>query len=166
MSDDDRYCSNCRAELPPNADSCPECGVYAGDVFDGRIRREKKPSSWGFWTFVLLLAIGAAAYAVWMNVRPERQAPREVAPETRVVKDRPGGARKAKGASVNEAEAIRLLRRHLVETKNINNDCLALLSAGNRKGGYVFNVYDRCGDVRLGRWRVDGKSGAVSAASS
>lgn len=166
ITDDERYCSNCRAELLPKADSCPACGVYAGDVFDGKIRREKKPSSWGFWVFVLLLAMIAAGYAVWMNVRPEKAPPRETPPETRVVKDRPGGARKARGAAVSQAEAIRLLRRHLVTAKNIKNDCLALLSAGDRKGAYVFNVFDRCGDVRLGRWRVDAKTGEVSAASS
>lgn len=135
--------------------------MYAGDIFDGKMPREKKPSSWGFWTFVLLLAMGAAGYAVWMNVRPDRPARREVAPQTRVVKDRPGGARKAKGATINEAEAIRLLRRHLVETRNVKNECIALMRTGDKRS-YVFNVYDGCADVRLGKWRVDGKSGAVS----
>lgn len=157
----ERYCSNCRAELPPKGDSCPACGVYAGDVFDGKMPREKKPSSWGFWTGMLLLACVAAGYAVWMNKRPEKpSAPKATPPEVRVVRDRPGGARRAAGAKVTEAEAVRLLRRHLVETRNIKNDCLAIMSAGGK--GYVFNVYDRCAEVRLGKWTVDAKSGEVA----
>ncbi|HEX2059924.1 MAG TPA: hypothetical protein VHK90_04225 [Thermoanaerobaculia bacterium] len=161
----ERYCSNCRAELPPKADACPACGVYAGDIFDGKMPREKKPSSWGFWAGMLLLACVGAGYAVWMNRRPEQvPARKETPPEVRVVRDRPGGARRAAGAKVTEAEAIRLLRRHLVTTRNVKNECLAILSAGG--GAYVFNVYDRCGEVRLGKWKVDTKTGAVSAASS
>lgn len=158
----ERFCSNCRAELPDKADACPECGVFAGDLFDGKMPREKTPSNWGFWAAMLLLASIAAGYAVWMNRRPEKPVRKEKPPEVRVVGDRPGGARRAPGAKVTEAEAVRLLRRHFVATRNIKNECLVTMSAGGEK--YVFNVFDRCADVRLGRWKVDAKTGDVKAA--
>lgn len=152
---EERYCSNCRTELPQKADSCPSCGVFAGDVFDGKIRKPRQPSSWGFWGAMLIFTIAAAAYAVWMNIRPDPDAPvKPKAPEVRVVRDRPGGARRARGASVTEAEAVRLLRRHIVTSRGLKNECLAVMGNGSSKGTYVFTAYDQCGDVRLGKWRV------------
>ncbi len=162
---DDRFCSNCRAALPEETDSCPECGVYAGDLYDERVHRPKTRIR----LFATLLAITliAAGAAVWWNARhalPEAKTPAAETPPVRVVGDRPGGARRAPGALVNEAEALRLVRRHLVETTGVRADCLAMLGQGFRDGGYVANVHDRCASTRLGRWRVDGKSGEVKRA--
>jgi hypothetical protein len=65
---------------------------------------------------------------------------------------------------VNEAEAIRLVRRHLVETTGVRSDCVALLGQGFRDDAYLFNAHDRCTSTRLGRWRVNGKTGDVARA--
>jgi hypothetical protein len=164
----DRYCSNCRAELPPKVDACPACGVFAGDVFDERSLRPR--TRWGFLVAFLVIAALAAAWFFIPNrpeiswqrepVKPAKPAP----PATRVVKDRPGDARRAPGATVNEAEAIRLLRRHLASTTDITNGCLVVMSHGARDGAYFLTAYNRCEKIRIGRWRVDGKSGAVALA--
>jgi hypothetical protein len=45
-----------------------------------------------------------------------------------------------------------------VATKGIANDCIALIGESGRPE-YAFAVFDRCTRVRLGRWRVDPKSG-------
>lgn len=162
---DDRFCSNCRAPLPKEAESCPECGVYAGDLYDERVHRPKTR----FRLFATLLAIAliAAGAAVWWNARqalPEEKTSASETPAVRVVGDRPGGARRAPGAVVNEAEALRLVRRHLVETTAVRADCLAMLGHGFHDGGYIVNAHDRCASTRLGRWRVDGESGEVARA--
>lgn len=162
---EDRFCSNCRAELPEDADSCPECGVYAGDLYDERVHRPK--TRFALFAVLLALAVIAGGAAVWWNARdalPEKRAKPAEAPSVRVVGDRPGGARRAPGAVVNEAEAIRLVRRHLVETTGIKADCVALLGQGFRNGSYTVNAHDRCASVRLGRWRVNGETGAVAQA--
>jgi hypothetical protein len=162
---DDRFCSNCRAALPKDADSCPECGVYAGDLYDERVHRPK--TRFTLFAALLALALLAGGAAVWWNTRhglPEKKPKAAEVPSVRVVGDRPGGARRAPGAVVNEAEAIRLVRRHLVETAGVRADCVAILGQGSRNGSYLVNAHDRCASTRLGRWRVDGKSGAVARA--
>jgi len=164
-STDDRLCSNCRAALPEDAESCPECGVYAGDLYDERVHRPK--TRFRLFATLLALALSAGGAAVWWNARnalPEKRAKGAEPPPVRVVGDRPGGSRRAAGAVVNEAEAIRLVRRHLVETTGIRGNCVALLSRGSSKGAYLVNAHDRCTSTRLGRWRVDGKTGAVERA--
>lgn len=164
----ERYCSNCRAELGPKDDACPACGVFAGDLFDERSLRPR--TRWGY---VLAFLVVAALAATWFLIpnRPDIPWQREPAkpakpapPQTRVVKDRPGDARRAAGATVNEAEAIRLLRRHLASTTDIANACLVVMSHGPSKGDYFFTAYNRCENTRIGRWRVDGKSSAVTLA--
>lgn len=161
MRDVERYCSNCRAELPAGADSCPACGVFAGDVFDGTWPR--KQTNTRLWLILLALALLAAAGAIWFERSSARTdgGPRVPVPSTRVVSDRPGGSRRARGAKVTEAEAVRLLRRRVVEEKSIANDCIAVIGERDRPD-YSFNVFDSCARVRLGRWRVDPKSGEVS----
>jgi hypothetical protein len=168
---DERYCSNCRAELTDRADACPECGVYAGDLFDERSLRPRTRRS--FVVALLVVVVIAAAVLVWlrMPVRPalpwqqKEPAPIQASPTSvRVVHDRPGGARRAVGAEINEAEAMRLLRRHLASMKSIPTACLVVMSHEPRAGDYFFTALNRCDSIRLGRWRVDGKSGAVTLA--
>ncbi len=165
MTAEDRFCSNCRAELPEVATSCPECGVYAGDLYDERVQRPK--TRFALFATLLALALIAGGAAVWWNTRnafPEKKTTTPETPSVRVVGDRPGGVRRAPGADVNEAEAIRFVRRHLVETLGVKADCVAILGQGNRNGAYLVNAHDRCASTRLGRWRVDGKTGAVTRA--
>ncbi len=57
--EDARYCSNCRAELPEDVDSCPECGVYAGDLFDERSLRPRTRR--GFWWALIAAIVEAVA---------------------------------------------------------------------------------------------------------
>jgi hypothetical protein len=160
-----RFCSNCRAELPLNAEACPACGVFAGELYDERMHRPKtRFKLFAGWLVIALLAGGAA---VWFNAQrslPDRKQTVRQTPRTRVVGDRPGGARRAAGAKISEAEAIRLVRRHLVTTNGIRNDCIVLLGAGFSGGGYVVNARDHCTSTRLGKWRVDAKTGAVTKA--
>ena len=162
---DDRFCSNCRAELPKKATECPSCGVYAGDLYDERVHRPKTRAA--LFGTLLVVAVLAGGAAIWWNERdklPPREKPAADAPPVRVVGDRPGGARRTKGAKVNEAEAILLVRRHLVATMGLRSECVALLGRGSDRGAYVVTAHDRCTSTRLGKWRVDGKSGAVSRA--
>lgn len=162
----ERFCSNCRAELPPKADACPECGVFAGDVFDERSLRPRTRKS--FFVALIVVIAAVAAVSAYLSIpKPEPPpAPKSAPPSTRVVGDRPGGARRATGAKVTEAEATRLLRSHLASTTTITNTCLVVMSHGASKGAYFFTAYNRCDNVRLGRWSVDGKTGEVALAKS
>jgi len=164
---EERFCSNCRAALPDDADSCPACGVYAGDLYDERVHRAK--TRYKLFGALIALALIAAGAAVWWNARgglPGRKPPATAAPSVRVVHDRPGTTQRAAGAKINEAEALRLVRRHLVTTTGISADCIAILGAGSHHGAYIVIAQDRCTSTRLGRWRVDGKNGAVTRAGT
>ncbi|MFL6244914.1 MAG: hypothetical protein ACJ74H_02735, partial [Thermoanaerobaculia bacterium] len=162
-----RFCSNCRAELGPKDDACPACGVFAGDVFDERSLRPRTRRVF-LLVFIVVIALAAAWFLIPTRFLKREPAPaaKPAPPSTRVVHDRPGGARRAAGASINEAEAIRLLRGHLASTMTINSSCLVVMSHGPSKGDYYFTAYNRCDNVRIGRWRVDGKSGAVELAKA
>lgn len=152
---EERYCSNCRAELPEGAASCPACGVYAGDVFDGRLPREKKRrGSWILFFSLVLLAV--ALFLFWPRTEKIPHAPLPV----RVVKDRPGVSHRAPGASVSEAEAMMALRRAL--SASARDECIALIAKGFRDGGYQISASDSCEHRPLGQWRVDGKSRSVT----
>jgi hypothetical protein len=135
-------------------------------VFDGQHRKPRtKPR--GLFFGLLVVAILAGAVWLFLRMRESEEAtrePRPVPPSTRIVTDRPGGSRRARNARVSEAEAVRLLRRHLVEQRQIRNECLAMVSHGSRDGGYTFTVVNSCDEVRLGRWRVNIETGAVSPA--
>lgn len=124
-------------------------------VFDGRLPGRSRR---GMWAAVLIAVMLAVAATGWIMLTRE-PLPAEPVP-LRVVADRPGGARRAPGATINEAEAIRLLRRHLVTT-GLAVDCLVIKSEGQQSGTYLLSAFNRCEDTRLGRWSVDGKTGQV-----
>ena len=162
---DERYCANCRAVIPPGNDVCPSCGVYAGDVFDGRLPKktsggQRAASGWPFISVVLIVAVGAGAW--WWYTR-YAQIPQPDTGPIRVVGDRPGGARRPAGAGMSEPEAILTLRHFFAAQPDaIKSDCLAVMSRGYSSGSYNFDIVDSCARTRLGRWRVNAKTRAVS----
>lgn len=161
---EEQFCAHCRDVIPIGSERCPQCGHLAGEIFDGRVV-ETAPRGDAFLYVLVLLLLAAGAYFWW--TRQQRAVETVTRPEplpVRVVGDRPGGARKAPGASFSEAEAIRLLRRHLVEA-GTKSECLAISSQGADQGNYRFTAVDGCADVRMGRWRVDARSGSVSRES-
>jgi hypothetical protein len=168
-TEEERFCSNCREELPRDATACPACGVFAGDVFDGKVRRKREPrKSGGILGIVLLLIVAGAAWWWWTTQHPVGAPATTAVAEKpiRVVGDRPGGVRRARGAKLNEAEAILTLRRKLAAQHQLKNECIAVLSHGNERGAYVLSAVDSCAGTKLGRWRVDAQSGAVRAGNS
>jgi hypothetical protein len=154
---EERYCVNCRAELPGGASACPQCGTYAGDVFDGQVPKPKRRG--GAWVVLILVAAGAlAALRPWRYLKTQAAAEK---PSTRVVSVRPGGARRAPNAKLSEPEAMLTLRRHLT-SDSVRADCLVISSQGWRETSYRLTALDRCAGTRLGRFRVDVKSGEVT----
>src|SRR5687767_12241282 len=120
----ERYCASCRASLPRSASSCPKCGTFAGDVFDGR--KPKPPFRLPNWLPLLfVLALLGGGWYYWQS-RPQSSAPPPDSGPATVVGQRPGGSRRAPGAAINEAEAIRVLRRSLAT--RIRTDCLVVSS--------------------------------------
>lgn len=159
----ERYCSNCRAEIPRREEVCPACGTFAGEVFDGKLPGRRRRFRWIF-GFLAIAGITGAAGMMLLQRRAqptELTTPRPVA----VVTDRPGGSRRAAGAVVNEAEAIRLVRRHLV-AKGIRNECIAISSQGVRGKEYRLTAVDSCEQTRLGRFVVDGRTQGVRSAGA
>jgi hypothetical protein len=162
---DERYCTNCRALIPAGANTCPACGVYAGDVFDGRLPKAsgKRRAASG-WLFVFLIVIAAAGAGWWYLNRSA--VPRPDSGPIRVVGDRPGGARRPAGAKINEAEAVLTLRHYFAsQPQPVKSKCIAVIGHGYRDGYYSFDAVDSCARTKLGRWRVDAKTGAVTSAS-
>gem|GEM_PF-2363805 len=147
---DERFCSNCRAELPKGTAVCPACGVYAGDVFDGRLPRPKRP----YGTFIIailgVIAIFALAslFVHWPSYVPSKPLQSHtIAPRA---KSLPG-----------EAGAMLAIRQRLVSDQ-VPNECLALMSKGVHDGAYVIRAVDRCRHQQLGDWKVDAKSHEIS----
>jgi hypothetical protein len=68
------------------------------------------------------------------------------------------------GAVTSQAEAIRLVRQHLIATRGLKKECIVLLGNGFTSGAYLVTARDHCTATRLGKWRVDGKTGDVAAA--
>lgn len=163
MAEDDRYCSNCRALIPPRAEVCPACGVYAGSVFDGRMpKRSGRRAAGGGWVVVLVVLVAAGA-AGWWWFKRQSQFPKIDSGPIRVVGDRPGGARRPPGAAISEAEAVLILRHSLAAQPDaVKGQCLAVISRGYSHGYYRFDAVDSCRHSALGRWRVDARNRAVS----
>ena len=154
---DDRYCSNCRAELPKGAETCPTCGTFAGDVFDGRMPGKQFRI---VRLLIILVFIAAAAYGGWwLWQRQQETRPTPDNRPVRVVRQRPGGAKVPAGATISEPEAVMFLRRHF--SSEVKGECLAMTSQGYRDQAYHFTVVDSCRGVRLGKWQVDANSRKV-----
>jgi len=156
---EERYCTNCRAVIPAANDVCPACGVYAGDVFDGRPpdRTRVARGGWRVGPLVLLVAIAAAGAGGWWWWTRVGQFPKADTGPIRVVHDRPGGG------SRSEAEAVQALRHYFAAQPDpIKSECLAVMSRGYSNGYYSFDTVDSCARTRLGRWRVNAKTRAVS----
>ena len=149
-------CSNCQASIPGGTSVCPECGVFTGHLAKPRRASSRTP-----WVILLLLtAAGGGAYWYWMH-RP--QIPRADTGPVRVVGDRPGGARRAPGAAINEPEAVMTLRHYFAaQEQPIKSECIAVISKGFRDGHYTFDAVNSCNRTRLGRWKVDAKTKSVS----
>jgi hypothetical protein len=131
------------------------------EIFDGRIRRpERRRRSPVPWIAALLLAAAAGLWFVREDLPIPGRSSIRMGP-AKVVRQRPGGSRKASGATLNEPEAVMALRRHFI-AGGIKSECIATVSRGSQSGAYAFDVIDRCQERRLGRWRVDGTTGAVS----
>src|SRR6202035_1677911 len=110
MPGEARLCSNCRAVIPKGATSCPKCGTFAGDMFDGRLpaQARRRPAGKYFLTFMAIVV--AACIIAFIFYGDLSMIPKEIWPRTpkmdsgpvRVVGDRPGGAARATGATLSE----------------------------------------------------------------
>src|SRR6266550_8390341 len=131
-------CSNCNALIPRGMNMCPECGV-----FDGKVPKLRRKKSSGTWIVLLaLIAAGAGGYWYWSQ-RP--QLPRADTGPVRVVGDRPGGARRAPGAAINEPEAVMTLRHYFATQEHpVKSECIAVISKGLHDGHYTFDVVNSC----------------------
>ncbi len=144
-------CTNCGASIPGDAGACPECGVFARVIDKPRARSNR---TWILGLLLLAVIAGGATY-FFTNQRTESPPPQR---PIRVVRDRPGGARIGSGATISEPEAILRLQRSFTQKP----ECIAIMSKGYDNGAYNLVAVNRCDGTKLGRWRVDGKSGAVS----
>src|SRR5258708_3247510 len=134
-----RTCSNCHAMIPRGMNVCPECGV-----FDGELPKQRRKSS-GAWIVLLLLVAAGGTGRI------------------RVVGDRAGGARRAPGAAIKEPEGVMTLRHYFAAQEHpIKSECIAVISKGFRDGNYIFDAVNACDRTRLGRWKVDSRTKAVS----
>lgn len=130
------------------------------EVYDDRpLRGPRPPRTWPLvFSAIALIALGVAA---WFFLQPRPAPPPRVdTGPVRVVRDRPGVTHKLPGAAINQAEAIRLLQRHLGQT--VSSECLVVMGKGSVGSAYLFTAFNRCDNTRLGQWKVDGKTRAVS----
>ena len=153
MPAEPRFCSNCREELPAKAEACPVCGVFAGDLYDER--RHRPRTRFAMFALLLVIALALAAAAVWWKEGRGMPVLQKKAVQ------RPAAKPRAPGPVKTEAEALRIVRQHLVAT-GLENRCVVLLGRGMSKGGYLVRAQNHCTDTRLGNWRVDAKTGAVT----
>lgn len=128
-------CTNCGARIPGDAGTCPECGVFA------RVLERSRPPRriWSWILLVLVLATGVGATQYFL--RQSTPAPPRPKPAP---------------AQVDERQAIVRLQQTFEKP-----ECVAILSKGFHDGGYDFVAVNRCDGTKLGRWRVDQKTGAV-----
>ena len=97
------------------------------------------------WPYVVIVLVVAAIAWHFIPRRTEREPP-----PVAVVSDRPGG-------NVQQAVAVRAVRRHLVFSRGIRNECIAI----RREAAFRFVAVDSCNGTRLGTFEVDPKTNAV-----
>ena len=139
-------------------------------MFDGRLpgKARRQPVVKWFLTFVVMILVAAIVGFIFygdVSMIPKGVWPRTQKMDTgpvRVVSDRPGGVKRGNGAILSEPEATQTLRRSF----EVKGECLAVINKGYRDGAYFFDATNRCKHKRLGHWKVDGKSGAVTAVAA
>ncbi len=142
---DERYCTECRAEIPKGESVCPSCGVYAGDVFDGKLPKKKRSHAW--W-FVPLFILAAVVVYIFAPPVKEKTPVRTIAPlKPHVVK--------------NQTDAMMTLRRFLT-TADRSEHCVALIAKGNDGQSYVISAVDSCKHSKLGDFAVDVKTANIT----
>jgi hypothetical protein len=116
------------------------------EVYDDRpLRGPQPPRTWP-WVLAVIVLIAAGA-AGWLYFQ-RKPAPVAQAAPVAIVPPK------------DQAAAIRALRLHLAQ--NAKSDCIALIGAGADGSEYRFNAFNQCENKRLGRWKVDRKTGAIS----
>src|SRR6185436_12847381 len=166
MNDEERYCASCREPLPARAAWCEKCGTDAGDVFDGKLPRKKSSARGWLFALIVIVAAGVGFFLYRDDVaipRFLRSSPKFDTGPIGVVGQRPRETRRPPGAKLNQAEATRALRIYLVAQENLNlkSECLAVASRGYSNGVYLLDAVDSCHSSKLGRFRVDAKTGEV-----
>jgi hypothetical protein len=140
-------CTNCDTRIPHGATSCPNCGVYAFD----EPPQPPAPPRRVWWPLVAVVAIAllaAGGWWWWSTQQPKTKAKAPAKPlPVHVVRDRPGG-------NVQEAEAVRMLRRTLA-ARGVANECIAVMSHGKKGNAYEMTAVNSCDHTRLGNWRVE-----------
>jgi len=118
------------------------------DIYDDRpLRGPRPPRTWSFVLSVIaLVALGAAAW-FFLHQRLMPAPPRTDTAPVRVVRGRP----------LTQGEAARVLRRHLGP-----DECIAVMGKGSAGSAFLFTAVNRCEGTRLGKWKVDAKTQAVS----
>lgn len=127
------------------------------NIYDDRpLGPPRPPRTWPW--VLLVLAVGAAGASYWYVRRVEAPAAPVVKPPAHVVRDRPGVTHRIAGAKISQAEAVLALRKHF----DVPDSCIALIANGESGGSYRFTAVNSCDRTRLGKWKVDAQSGAVS----
>lgn len=137
---EERYCTECRALIPEKETVCPACGVFAGDIFDGKLPRKKRSHAW--WIIPLLLLGGVIAFLVMKEsdvIAPKR------ATSTQQRKLR---------FPLSQTDAMTALRRFLT-TPERSERCVALIAKHSEATTYIITAVDSCKHVKLGDFAVD-----------
>lgn len=142
---DERYCTECRALIPEKESVCPACGVFAGDIFDGKLPHKKRSHAW--WIIPLLLLGGVIAFVVMK--------------ETDVITPRRTHLIERKlHFPLSQADAMTALRRFLT-TSERSERCVALIAKPSEATTYIITAVDSCKHVKLGEFAVDKRTAHI-----
>jgi len=147
---EERYCSNCRGEIPKGAVVCPVCGVYAGDVFDGK--KSKSPRTYATWIAIAVVLVLIALIWTWPKWSPNRRS--------RDAEVRRAVFRKLRKDIDAQFEVTRLIRRRLV-ADGLPDSCVALVGKGSHDARKYLAI-DICHDRPMGEWTADLDTGVVT----
>jgi predicted nucleic acid-binding Zn ribbon protein len=145
MPMEERYCTECRAAIPEGVSVCPACGVYAGDVFDGKLPKQRRSRAWWWLALIVVAAAAAWMFAPWPNETHPRRKPPVVRPH--VIKD--------------QRDAMTTLR-HFLTTSERDERCVALIAKEQGRDKYLIAAVDSCKHVKLGTFAVDVKTAKVT----